>query len=76
MTDTLSTSNSPAEDTRTGQHASGQRPGFHLVSQGKCKVILIGLLLALAIAVPGLAQTIKDADDGTTLEQIALTTRS
>ena len=72
MTDTLSTSKSPAEDARTGQHASGQRPGFHPVSQGKCKIILIGLLLALAIAVPVLAQTIKDVDDGTTLKQIII----
>lgn len=38
----------------------------------KCKVILTGLLLTLAIAVPVLAQTIKDADDGTTLEQVII----
>ena len=37
----------------------------------KCKVILIGLLLALAIAVPVLAQTIKPNDD-TTLKQIII----
>jgi 4-phytase/acid phosphatase len=36
------------------------------------KVVLIGLFLALAIAVPGLAQTIKDVDDGTTLKQIII----
>ena len=35
----------------------------------KCRVILIGLLLMLAIAVPVLAQTVQ-ADDGTTLKQI------
>jgi 4-phytase / acid phosphatase len=37
----------------------------------KCKVILIGLLLALAGAVPVLAQTIREADD-TTLKQIII----
>ena len=42
------------------------------MSSFKRKVILIGLLLALAIAVPVLAQTIKDADDGTTLKQIII----
>jgi 4-phytase / acid phosphatase len=71
MTDTLSISNSPAEDARTGQHVSGQHPGCHPVSQGKCKVILIGLLLTLALAVPVLAQTIK-TDDDTTLKQIII----
>ena len=38
----------------------------------KYKAILTGLLLALAIAVPVPAQTIKDADDGTTLKQIII----
>ena len=38
----------------------------------KCKVVLIGLLLTLAITVSVLAQTIKDVDDGTTLEQIII----
>jgi 4-phytase/acid phosphatase len=42
------------------------------VNSFKCKVILIGLLLTLAIAVPVLAQTIKDADDGTTLKQVII----
>jgi 4-phytase/acid phosphatase len=42
------------------------------MSSFKCKVILIGLLLSLAIAVPVLAQTIKDADDGTILKQIII----
>ena len=42
------------------------------MSSFKCKVILIGLLLTLAIAFPGLAQTIKDADDGTTLKQVII----
>jgi 4-phytase/acid phosphatase len=41
------------------------------VNSFKCKVILIGLLLALAFAVPVLAQTIK-ADDDTTLKQIII----
>ena len=40
----------------------------------KCKVFLIGLLLTLVIAVPGLAQTIK-ADDDTTLKQIIIFAR-
>lgn len=38
----------------------------------KCRFILTALLLALAIAVPGLAQTIGNADDGTTLKQIII----
>ena len=38
----------------------------------KCRVILTGLLLALAIAVPVPAQIIKDADDGTTLKQVII----
>ncbi|MGD0016680.1 MAG: histidine-type phosphatase [Verrucomicrobiia bacterium] len=38
----------------------------------KCKAILIGLLLALASALPGLTQTIRDGDDGTTLKQIII----
>jgi 4-phytase/acid phosphatase len=38
----------------------------------KCKVILLGLLLTLAIVVPVLAQTIRDADDDTTLKQIII----
>ena len=38
----------------------------------KCKAILIGLLFALASALPGLAQTIRDVDDGTTLKQIII----
>jgi len=42
------------------------------VNSFKCKVILIGLLLTLVIAVPVLAQTIKDADDGTTLKQVII----
>jgi hypothetical protein len=42
------------------------------VNSFKCKVVLTGLLLTLAITVSGLAQTIKDADDGTTLEQIII----
>jgi 4-phytase/acid phosphatase len=42
------------------------------VRSSKCKVILIGLLLTFAIAVPVLAQTIKAADDGTTLKQIII----
>lgn len=37
-----------------------------------CKVILIGLLLTLAIAVPVLAQTITATEDGTTLKQIII----
>lgn len=36
------------------------------------KVISIGLLLALVITVPVLAQTIKPADDGTILEQVII----
>ena len=36
------------------------------------KVFLAGLLLALVIAAPVSAQTIKDADDGTTLKQIII----
>ena len=42
------------------------------VNSFKCKVVLIGLLLTLAITVSVLAQTIKDVDDGTTLEQIII----
>ena len=42
------------------------------VNSFKCKVILISLLLTLVIAVPVLTQTIKDADDGTTLKQIII----
>lgn len=38
----------------------------------KCKVVQLGLLLTLAIAVPALAQTTKGADDGTTLKQIII----
>ena len=38
----------------------------------KCKVVLTGLLLTLAITVSGLAQVIKNTDDGTTLEQIII----
>jgi 4-phytase/acid phosphatase len=41
------------------------------VKSFKCKVILIGLLLTLALAVPVLAQTIK-VDDDTTLKQIII----
>ena len=41
------------------------------MSSFKCKVILIGLLLTLAIAIPVLAQTIK-TDDDTTLKQIII----
>jgi 4-phytase/acid phosphatase len=33
---------------------------------------VIGLLLALASALPGLSQTIRDVDDGTTLKQIII----
>ena len=42
------------------------------VNTFKCKSILTGLLLAFAIAVPVLAQTDTNADDGTTLEQIII----
>ncbi len=38
----------------------------------KCMFILLGLLLSLASAVPVPAQTINDADDGTTLKQIII----
>ena len=38
----------------------------------KSKLNLIGLLLALASAIPARAQTIKEADDGTTLKQIII----
>ncbi len=34
--------------------------------------MLTGLLLAFSIAAPGRAQTVKDADDGTTLQQIII----
>jgi 4-phytase/acid phosphatase len=36
------------------------------------KVFLLGLLLALILAGPGLAQTVKDGNDGTTLKQITV----
>lgn len=36
------------------------------------KRMVILLVLALSLAVPGLAQTIKDVDDGTTLKQIII----
>lgn len=36
----------------------------------KCKLLLLGLLLALVLTGPGLAQTVRDGDDGTTLKQI------
>lgn len=42
------------------------------MNTSKCKVILIGLLLALAIAAPVQAQTFKVADDETTLKQIII----
>ena len=42
------------------------------MSLSKRVVIVLCLLLTLAIAVPVLAQTIKDADDGTTLKQIII----
>ncbi len=38
----------------------------------KCKIVLLCLLLALAIAAPVAAQTVKDADDGTILKQIII----
>jgi len=42
------------------------------VNSFKCKAVLIGLLLTLALAVPVRAQTIRDVDDGTTLKQIII----
>jgi 4-phytase / acid phosphatase len=36
------------------------------------KILLLGLLLVFILAGPGLAQTVKDRDDGTTLKQIIL----
>lgn len=44
----------------------------YTVSLSKVKVALFGLVLTIAVAVPELAQTIKPADDGTTLEQIII----
>ena len=42
------------------------------MSSFKGKVVLVGLLLTLTFAVPVPAQTIGDADDGTTLKQIII----
>jgi 4-phytase / acid phosphatase len=38
----------------------------------KCRVLLLGLLLALVLAAPSPAQVVRDGDDGTTLKQIII----
>jgi 4-phytase/acid phosphatase len=43
-----------------------------VVAGGSLKAVLTGLLIAVAIEGPGLAQTIKLADDGTVLKQIII----